>query len=260
MKDIQDARSYTRTLKARIKEWGGDLVGVSLVDPLRELPVDPEDLLDHFSTAISIAVRLPWATFGEIQNAPTLVYENVYQTANAILDKIAFNTASHLEKDGFYSLPIPASQITDQAKWYGAISHKAVARMAGLGWQGKNLLLITPEYGSSVRLVTVLTTAPLSPDTPIENRCGKCTRCQQACPAGAIKGVNTRTHYQSRNQAVDLDKCLAQLKKHSGMLESYPLKGGGDPPIEATFHQLICGICIKVCPFGKKPKPVLRAD
>ncbi|MCG8643859.1 MAG: 4Fe-4S dicluster domain-containing protein [Desulfobacterales bacterium] len=259
MKDSQDFQSYTRELKEKIREWGGDRVGIASVEPLKALPVDPLDLLEPFTTAVSIAIRLPWATFGDIKDRPTLIYDEVYQTANSLLNKLAFKTACYLEDDGYYSIPIPASQMTDEKNWYGAISHKAVARMAGLGWQGKNLLLVTPEYGSSVRLITILTSAPLTVDTPVENRCGKCTRCQEACPAGAIKGVNTKSNYRNRNEALFLDKCVAQLKKHSQMLEAYPLTDKtkvGEP----TYHKLICGLCIKACPFGKKPKTALTRN
>ena len=250
---IEDVHKYTSDFKLNVKRWGGDLVGIADLTPLRDLPLDPPDLLEPFSNAVSIAISLPWATFGEIKDKPTLVYENVYQTANRVLDELAFKTAKYLTEDGFYSLPIPASQVTDETNWYGTISHKAVARMAGLGWQGKNLLLITRQYGSAVRLVTILTNAPLEVDHPVKNLCGKCTLCQEACPAGAIKGVGTKDNYSSRNQALYFDKCVAQLKKHSIMLETYSLKDSKQKP-EPTYHKLICGLCIKACPFGKKQK------
>ena len=250
---IRDFQLYTSELKEKIKEWGGDLVGVASVEPLKNMPLDPPNLLEPFSTAVSIATSLPWATFGEIKDQPTLIYENVYQTANRILDELAFKTAKNLGKDGFYGLPIPASQVTDEKNWYGAISHKAVARMAGLGWQGKNLLLITRKYGSAVRLATILTNAPLAVDSPVKNLCGKCTLCQEACPAGAIKGVGTENHYNDRDEALFIDKCVAQLKKHSIMLETYSLKDCVRNP-EPTYRNLICGLCIKACPFGKKQK------
>ena len=144
---IQDLNTYTSDLKSKIKRWGGDLVGVADVAPLRDLPVNPPDLLEPFSTAVSIAISLPWATFGEIKDKPTLIYENVYQTANRVLDELAFKTAKTFAEDGFYGLPIPASQVTDEKNWYGAISHKAVARMAGLGWQGKK----SAPYYTAVR-------------------------------------------------------------------------------------------------------------
>ncbi|MBW2358878.1 MAG: epoxyqueuosine reductase, partial [Deltaproteobacteria bacterium] len=162
----------------------------------------------------------------------------VYQTANLTLDQIAFRTAMALQDDGHYSLPIPASQVLDQENWYAAISHKAVARMAGLGWQGKNLLLITPKYGSRVRLATVLTNAPLNVDGPVKNRCGDCTACQDACPAQAIKGINTETHYKSRNEAMYFSRCRDKVVGEFAKIPEV-----GVP---------ICGICIKVCPFGRK--------
>ena len=231
---------YTGQIKDKILGWGANLVGVADIAPLRQLRVHPPDLLDPFSRAVSMAVRLPVSVFEMISDQPTPIYSSVYQTANRILDEIAFKTASTLQGDGFNSLPIPASQVLDRENWYGAISHKAVARMAGLGWQGKNLLLITPQYGSRVRLTTVLTAAPLHSDAPVKNRCGNCMLCRDACPSGAIKGVGTNDHYEDRNEALHFLKCVEKL---AGEFENIP--GIGTP---------ICGICIKVCPFGKKLK------
>jgi len=201
MKEKNVAFDYTKKIKDRIIGLGADLVGIADVKPLKELKVDPPDLLEPFNRAVSIAIKLPQAVFGEIS-------------------------------------PIPASQVLDEENWYAAISHKAVARMAGLGWQGKNLLLITPKYGSRVRLVTVLTKAPLDVDGPIKNRCGECSACQDACPAQAIKGVSTESHYKSRNEAMHFSRC-----KEKVVGEFAKIPEVGVP---------ICGICIKVCPFGRK--------
>lgn len=232
------ALNYTEMIKDKITGLGADLVGIADIEPLKELRVDPPGLLDPFTRAVSIAIKLPFAVFEEIIDRPTPIYKAIYQTANLILDQIAFQAAIALQDDGHYSLPLPASQVLDQENWYAAISHKAVARMAGLGWQGKNLLLITPQYGSRVRLVTVLTKAPLDVDGPVKNRCGDCTACYDACPAQAIKGVNTETHYKSRNEAMYFSRCV---KKVVGEFAKIPEVGVP-----------ICGICIKVCPFGRK--------
>jgi epoxyqueuosine reductase QueG len=62
--------------------------------------------------------------------------------------------------------------------------------------------------------------------------------CRDACPAGAIKGVSTEDHYQDRNEAVYFSKCVEKLTGEFAMI---PEIGGA-----------ICGICIKVCPFGRK--------
>jgi epoxyqueuosine reductase len=220
--------------------FGGDLVGIADVDAVREVKTDPPDLLDSFTRVLSIAIQLPSAAFEMISDQPTPIYSAVYQTANRMLDDIAYRTTIELERGGFFSLPIPASQVLDREDWAGAISHKAVARVAGLGWIGKNLLLITPEYGSRVRLVTVLTNAPLDVDGPVKNRCGTCMMCRDACPAEAIKGVNTDDYYRDRNDALYFSQCVEKLTEEFANL----------PEISAP----ICGICIKVCPFGRKVK------
>jgi len=233
---VDDLQS--KQLKGKIVALGADLVGVADVLPLKQLKLNPPALLDDFKRAISIGVRLPAAVFEQILDRPTPIYASVYRTANRILDEIAFRTADILQSDGFCSLPIPASQVLDEKNWYGAISHKAVGRMAGLGWQGKSLLLVNPQYGPRIRLVTVLTAAPLKIDGPIKNRCGKCTLCRDACPVGAIKGVGTKDHYKNRSKAVYLSRCAEKLVGEFSRL----------PNVGAP----ICGICIKVCPFGRK--------
>jgi epoxyqueuosine reductase QueG len=232
---------FTETIKQEILKMGANLVGIADLEPLRELEfIEPVDLLDPFTRAISIGVQLPVPAFEMISDQPTPIYSNIYNTANRLLDELAFKTAVALQQDGYNSLPIPASQLLDWNKLYGAVSHKAVARVAGLGWQGKNLLLITPQYGSRVRLVTILTDAPLLADSPMDNRCGKCMQCRDACPVGAIKGISTEDNYSTREEALHLDRCSKKLIEEFAKLD-----GIGSP---------ICGICIKACPYGKKVK------
>jgi epoxyqueuosine reductase len=233
---------YTKQIKARILDWGADLVGIADTEPLNELKVNPPDLLHGFTRAVSMAIQLPVAVFETIPDKPTPIYAAAYQTANRILDDLAFRTAVAIQEDGFNSLPIPASQVLDRKNWYAAISHKAVARMAGLGWQGKNLLIITPRFGSRVRLVTVLTNAPLIADSPLKNRCGSCMLCRDACPANAIRGVNTVDHYKDREEALHFPRCVEKLTKDFATL----------PEVGAP----ICGLCIKACPFGRRIKTI----
>jgi epoxyqueuosine reductase QueG len=211
-------------------------VGIAETEPLRADYLNPPDLLNPYPRAVSIAIEIPKAVITGIADRPTPLYKAAYTTANQILDILAFKIAILLQRDGFKGLPIPASQVLDSQNWLGAISHKAVARLAGLGWQGKNLLLITPQFGSRVRLATVLTDAPLQSDTPIPNRCGSCSNCQKACPAQAIKGVATRDHYKDREEALFLDRCAEKLVRDFASL----------PEIGTE----ICGICIKACPFS----------
>ncbi|MBI9077982.1 MAG: epoxyqueuosine reductase [Desulfatibacillum sp.] len=228
---------YSARLKNTLKAWGADLAGVADLAPFKGEKTFPQTLLEPFTYAISMAVQIPSTVFETILTQPSDIYNQVYKTANLTLDQLALKTASMLEREGYMSLPIPASQTIDKKELRGAISHKAIARMAGLGWQGKSLLLVTPRFGPRVRLVTVLTTAPLDADDPMKNRCGKCTRCRDACPAGAIKGINTDSHYLTRDHALDFQKCVDKTSEFAKI---------------ETIGARLCGFCIKVCPFGRK--------
>ncbi len=240
-KNDRESPSLTARIKRRAAGWGADLCGVADLAPFREYETIPAGLLEPYTRAVSFALRVPAGVFETVTDRPTPLYAAVYLTANRLLDDIAFRTAAFLQDEGFRSLPIPASQVLDREDWRGAISHKAVARMAGIGWQGKNLLLVTQKHGSRVRLVTVLTNAPLAVDGPLKNRCGSCTACRDACPSGAIRGVGTKDRYARRGDALVFERCRDRLTQENAKLVDV-----GVP---------ICGVCIRVCPFGK-PKPV----
>ncbi len=235
---LRDSIPYTDQIKNKISKWGANLVGVADVAELNSLEVEPVELLKGYTRAVSIAVELPAFLFEDISDRPTVEYGAAYRNANRHLDLIASRIVQTFEDDEFLGLAIPASQVLDRKLWNAAISHKAVARMAGLGWLGKSLLLITPQYGPRVRLATILTNAPLVAGSPITNHCGKCMMCRDACPANAIKGIHTKDHYHDRNEALDFSRCVEKLTT-----EFEKLAGVGSP---------ICGICIKACPFGKK--------
>jgi len=230
----------TEKIKEHARNLGADLVGVADLALLEGLDTEPADLLSPYRYAISLAVKLPNAVFEQLTDRPTPLYAQVYLNANARLDQIALGLCTHIEGLGHKALPIPASQPLDMTEFRSHLSAKAVANAAGLGWQGKSLLIVTPEYGPRVRLVTVLTDLPLIADKPLKNRCGSCTCCTEACVAGAIRNVSTDFHYASREEALDFQKCADKLVN-----EFSPMENIGKP---------ICGICIQVCPWGRKLK------
>ena len=232
------ARDSSKTLKEIARSLGADLVGIADVARLRDVDTEPPDLLSGYTRAISIAVKLPNDVFEQLVDRPTPLYSQVYLNANALLDQIALRLSAYIEQRGFTVMPIPASQPLDMTEFRSHLSAKAVANAAGLGWQGKSLLIITPEFGPRIRLVTVLTDMPLVADRPLKNRCGSCTACTKACVAQAIRNVSTKFHYASREEALDFRKCADKLVGEFKMLP------GVDKPI--------CGICIKVCPWGRK--------
>lgn len=227
----------TSDLKTFCKIKGANLVGIADLGPLRKrLPVIPKNLLDPYAYAVSVGISLKNEIIEDITDHPTPEYSMHYQGINKSLDRLTAQIAQWIAQKGFNARAIPASRTIDEADLLGNISHKAVARMAGLGWQGKGLLIINPEFGPRFRLATVLTDMPLTSDQPVENRCGRCRECVDACPASAIKNVSTNSYYESRDIAINLERCNTKL------IEFEAMPGIG--------HR-ICGVCIKVCPYGK---------
>jgi len=220
-----------------LQNWGASIVRIADTSRLAGIETEPADLLACFPRAVSIAVRLSNAVMDQIDRQPTPLYASHYSRVNALLDDLAIRTTNLLQAGGARAVPIPASLILDSEKWTSFISHKAVAIAAGIGWQGKSLLVVSPEFGPRIRLVTVLTDADLEPDPPLENRCGKCSQCQDHCPASAILGVNTDSHYADRSEAINLNRCVHQVRDVFGVLPN--------------IAPLICGVCITVCPWGK---------
>jgi len=219
---------------------GADAVGIAGLEPFRgTLPSLSQHLIDDHTFALSIAVRLDDAVISAITDHPTREYAEHYRAMNSKLDAIAASVVSFIFGQGNHALAVPASQILDETSLVGAISHKAVARVAGVGWQGKSLLIVHPRFGPRIRLATVLTNMPLVADKPIRQRCGACAECSKACPAQAIRNVEAQDGYDSREQALYFDRCAEQTLKFKGL-----------PGVGAR----ICGVCIKVCPFGGRRK------
>lgn len=211
-------------LKLLSLEWGASLFGVAR---LEELPRDqillPSRILDQLPLALSIGFHLSDAVIEEIETQPTPLYFHHYQRVNILLDTIGLRITSAIQELGYQALPIPASQIVDWKNQKGHLSHKRVARLAGLGWIGRNNLLVNERFGSRVRLVTVLTDLPLEIDFPTTRDCGACRACLSVCPAGAIS---------ERVEDFDHIRCYEQLRTFSKTLH---------------FSHHICGVCVKAC-------------
>jgi epoxyqueuosine reductase len=234
----EDALPRTQALESLALTLGADLVGVADLGPLGGISTYPTTLLAPFTFGVSIAVRLSDAVIdGITPTDPTAVYARHYLTANALIDQITFRLAGHIQRHGHRALPIHASQQLGPRRWFGAISHKAIARGAGLGWIGQNLLLITPEHGPRVRLGSVLTDMPLVSAAPLPRACGGCRVCIEACPAKAIIGSAVGDYPESRELALNTAACAQRLDFFEH---------------ESHVGQPVCGICVQACPFGRK--------
>jgi epoxyqueuosine reductase len=129
-------------------------------------------------------------------------------------------------------------RVGGQQKCYvdtGPVLERDYAAQAGIGWHGKNTMLIDEQLGTWFFLAEILTTLELTPDEPVPDRCGTCERCINACPTGAI----TAPHH------LDARRCISYLTielKGSIPLELRPLVG------DRIFG---CDDCLAVCPWNR---------
>lgn len=202
---------------------GIDLFGVADIEKIKKDFALSGKLLEKLDKAISLGLRLSAGILEEIDCQPTRLYFYHYKTANALLDQLTFRISNSIQKKGYLSVPIPASQIIDWQKQSAHLSHKKIAHLAGLGWIGRNNLLVNKDYGSQFRLSTILTDMPLKLDKPTAKTCTTCFNCLKACPAEAIK-----------NEPLDFDriKCFEKLKEFQK---------------QRLVDQYICGACVNAC-------------
>jgi epoxyqueuosine reductase QueG len=168
---------------------------------------------------------------------------HVYQVTNRFLDGAAHRVVKMLQAAGYQAYPIHASQYHNIDRLNGITSNKMAAHLSGLGWIGKSILLVTPEFGPRVRWATVLTDAPLQPGMPMERRCGECTQCMDICPVSAFTGADFDTG-KPRETFFNARAC-ADYARHRHKTVMSKLADGNN-----------CGLCVFVCPHGRENGPL----
>lgn len=126
----------------------------------------------------------------------------------------------------------------------GPVLERELAAAAGLGWIGKNTMLLHERCGSYLVLGEALTTLELEAGTPAADRCGNCTRCLDACPTHAISAP-----YQ-----LDASRCIAYLTiEHRGEVPDHLAELIGD---------WVCGcdVCQQVCPYNRHAPTATQPD
>jgi epoxyqueuosine reductase len=216
------------SLKEFTQDLGLDLFGVADIREAKQEFVVSAELLAKLDKAVVLGGRLSKTVLAELVQAPTRLYSYHYRTLNSLLDQSALKTTLYIESQGYLALPIPTSQILDWKKQTGHLSHKKMGVLAGLGWIGRNNMLVNPEFGSQFRLVTILTDMPLKIDQPLKDTCGACHFCMKVCPAQAIK---------EDSKDFDHIKCFDAIKGFQKL---------------HLAEQYICGVCLNVCRGNKR--------
>ena len=227
-------QAVLREIEKMLRETGAD-VGFSR----------PDDAPEGLGTAITIAVPLLDAVVDEIDGGPTHTYFHHYRTVNAFIDQALLRAALMLQREGCRALPIPASRTLYEGgkrTHVGRYPHKKAAVLAGLGTCGKNSLFLHRVFGPRVRLGTLFTDCPFeeAAQEPPACACGNCRACVDACPAGAILGGQWRPGIE-REEIFDAGRCNDYMRAHFMHI------GRG----------AVCGVCMRVCPAGKRLKGAL---
>lgn len=223
----------TGYIKDELLCHGADLVGCG---DLSEIP--PEERF-QLPVGISVAVKYPKEVIRNIFEEPTKDYFDQYNFLSEKLDRLVTLGADALKMLGYEAI----AQTTDfvgktETEYASLLPHKTVATRAGLGWIGKNALLVTKQYGSMIRLSSILTNAPLKTAQPVnQSRCGNCMVCSNACPAHAVLGKNWSVD-SDRDEIVDVRLCRKVARERA-------MKAIGEVIT-------LCGKCIVVCPYTQK--------
>ena len=236
---------------AGVDQWGvahnravldpGQAAGPGALVPLKAEVLPPDGrwpVSPDLPFAVSIGMRLEPEIIAEVVNGPTPAYFGEYKRLNTTLAATAEALALFLSRHGAQAVPFRASaaHITGVEDWTdaGVFPHKTAATQAGLGWIGKTALFVSPVLGPRVRLTTVFTDLELPVGEPItRGRCAGCRLCVDACPVGAGRDVQWRAG-MPREEMYDARACERRCETNEG-------ENGG-----------LCGICIAVCPFGRR--------
>lgn len=217
-----------KELLALLYQEGAGLVGFA------DLKNVPSAVL---SIGVSVVIPLPAQIIETVKKYPTQEYYDAYLSYNHRLDHIVRVGESYLHKNGFAALANTTTAVHKDKNYCTPLPHKTVATLAGVGWIGKNCLLVTPEFGSAVRISSLLTNAPFHCGKPVvESQCGACSLCVQACPGKALKGTLWKQGIE-RDAILNVARCIATCEKSvREHIERYQ-----------TVHDRICGKCFAVC-------------
>jgi epoxyqueuosine reductase len=198
-----------------------------------------------YNYGITIGRKLDDVIIDQLNEGPTKDYYLHYLQINSELQEIGKKLSDKLTVMNIKNILIKPT-VSDE-EYDAAIennmthefSHKMAATRAGLGWIGKTDLFISKKFGPRIRMTTIITSKPIniSGKTIDESKCGNCRICVDACPAGAANGRLWNINVK-RDEFYDARKCRNKCRELANKNISKDIS--------------ICGICVSVCPIGKK--------
>jgi len=227
--------SLSRDLSELLRKEGCNIFGFA---DLRCLPSEHRFGFDY---GILIGLSYTKEAMEENKNNKPQRYYSEMADINKRLPRLANIAADFLTKQGYRAHAKTAEVVSEEKTNYffnTILPHKTVATLSGVGWIGKCAMLVTKEAGSALRLVTVLTNAPLECGTPItKSKCPpSCMVCVNICPGKAPLGGIWEVGV-GRDEFFDPEACYAAARARA---KEY-----------LGVNETICGQCVSHCPFTK---------
>ncbi|WP_374210828.1 tRNA epoxyqueuosine(34) reductase QueG [Bergeyella cardium] len=252
---MSNAEKYTRLIKEKAEKFGFDGCGISQAAFLEEEALRLENYLkNNYNGAMSflennIDKRLDPRLLVEGAKSVISLKYNYFPQEKIQMD---YNLAKYAYGEDYHDvvksvLREMVSELLEEIGDFGfrifvdsaPVMEKAWARKSGLGWIGKNSLLISKKRGSFFVLSEIICDLDLEPDYPTTDHCGSCRKCIDACPTGAIVS----------DKIINGSKCISYL--------TIELKD----EIPSTFEDKLedwmfgCDICQDVCPWNRFSLP-----
>ncbi|WP_167955309.1 4Fe-4S dicluster domain-containing protein [Anaerosporobacter faecicola] len=169
-----------------------------------------------YPTAILIAKSLPKEYINKFVHGDT--DDTIFHKTEHNVDALAEKLAGDIVSDGYRAIAQSENGIGERKEFDVAtktsyLPHKKIAILSGIGWIGKNNLLITERYGSALCMCSILTDLPLKTDKKeiMMPKCGDCNLCVKVCPAQVLHGITWNVGV-SRDKIVNVYQCETCLK------------------------------------------------
>ncbi|MBE6878577.1 MAG: epoxyqueuosine reductase [Ruminococcaceae bacterium] len=230
------------SIVSKARELGADIVGVCSVESWKDEPLQspefwPQNIWPWAKTVIVMAIPLLYPMSA---TAPSMVFKEQYDTSNRITDNMAYFLAKYIMHEKHYRAIFFPRDCYDGMEALlrheaAAFSHVVAGYYAGVGTIGDSHNLITAQFGPRIRLVSVITDAPIVPDSKIEkNLCIHCKKCLKCCPSQCF--TEGGEEELSGLYGFDRDKCTLY---HMDLIK---------------HHRFPCGYCATFCPVGEDIK------
>lgn len=204
--------------------------GMKFMENYRDLRLNPSGLLEGARSIISVAMNY-YPEVRQPDDVPQFAYYAYGRDYHEVIKEKLAELVTFIRCE----VDMNARCFTDSAP----ILERYWAWKAGLGWIGKNTHLIIPGKGSYFFLGEIVTDLPLTPDTPMQDMCGKCTRCIDTCPTKAIEAPHK----------LDAGKCISYLTIENR--EEIP-----ERLAPLTGNRIYgCDTCQQVCPWNRFASP-----